>query len=167
MDFAQAIVDEDMGTLLEYKQLRKHPYKKNTWQHSNGNENGRLTQGMLERVQGTNTIFFVNKQDVPKNRQKDVTYARISCNYQPGKAEPNRTTLTIVGNRINYSEDCRMPTANLLTIKLLLNSIISTKKAKFMTMDAKLFISTPHSNGMNTSTSSWQIYCLMWQSNMS
>jgi hypothetical protein len=33
-----------------------------------------------------------------------------------------------------------MPTANLLTIKLLINSIISTQGVKFMTMDIKDFL---------------------------
>ena len=78
---------------------------------------------MPGRVQGTNTIFFVNKQDVQKNRKKDVTYDQIVCNYQPCKAEPNRTRSTIGGDKINYPYDCGMPTADLLTIKLLLNSV--------------------------------------------
>jgi hypothetical protein len=45
------------------------------------------------------------------------------------------------GNLVNYPGDCRTPTANLLTVKLLLNSIIiiSTPNAKFMTLDLKDF----------------------------
>ena len=45
-DFAGAIVDEDMGALLEYKQLSKHPQYRQAWQHSYGNEISRLAQGM-------------------------------------------------------------------------------------------------------------------------
>ena len=63
-------MDEDTGMLLEYKQLSKHPQYKKTWQHSYGNEIGRLAHGILGRVQGTNTIFFVNKQDVPKTDRR-------------------------------------------------------------------------------------------------
>ncbi len=43
------------------------------------------------------------------------------------------------GDRVHYPGDAGTPTANLLTVKLLLNSIISTPKAKFMTMDIKDF----------------------------
>jgi hypothetical protein len=43
------------------------------------------------------------------------------------------------GNLVNYPGDCRTPTANLLTVKLLLNSIISMPNAKFMTLDLKDF----------------------------
>jgi hypothetical protein len=40
---------------------------------------------------------------------------------------------------VHYPGDAGTPTANLLTVKLLLNSIISTPNAKFMTMDIKDF----------------------------
>jgi hypothetical protein len=45
---------------------------------------------------------------------------------------------------VHYPGDAGTPTANLLTIKLLLNSIISTSNAKFMTMDIKdFYLNTP------------------------
>jgi hypothetical protein len=48
------------------------------------------------------------------------------------------------GDRVHYSGDARTPTADLLTVKLLLNSIISTPNAKFMTMDIKdFYLNTP------------------------
>ncbi len=58
--------------------------------------------------------------------------------------EPNRTRLVAGGNRVNYPGDAGPPTADLLTLKLLLNSIISTPNAKFMTMDIKdFYLNTP------------------------
>ena len=36
------------------------------------------------------------------------------------------------GDKIKYPGDCGISTADLLTVKLLLNSIISTPRAKFM-----------------------------------
>ena len=60
------------------------------------------------------------------------------------KAEKNRTRLTVGGNRINDPDDCGTSTADLLTVKLLLNSVISTKNAKFMMLDIKNFyLNTP------------------------
>ena len=48
------------------------------------------------------------------------------------------------GDWINYPDDCSAPTADLLTMKLLLNSVISTPDTKFMTMDIKNFyLNTP------------------------
>ena len=45
---------------------------------------------------------------------------------------------------MNYPGDCGTPTADLLTVKLLLNSVISTEGAKFMTIDIKNFyLNTP------------------------
>jgi hypothetical protein len=43
------------------------------------------------------------------------------------------------GNLINYPGDCGTPTAELLMVKLLLNSIISMLNAKFMTLNLKDF----------------------------
>ena len=135
--------------LLEYWHLSKHPKYKETLKNSYGREIGRLAQGMLRWVKGTNTIFFIKKDKVPQNRNRDVTYGHIICDYRDGKAEPNQTRLTIGGDKINYSEDCGIPTADLPTIKLLLNSVISTPNAKFMTMDIKSLILTSHSSGIN------------------
>ncbi len=42
-------------------------------------------------------------------------------------------------NLINYPDDCGMHTADLLTDKLMLNSVISTPNAKFMTINIKEF----------------------------
>ena len=89
-------------------------------------------------------MFFINKHEVPQERFKDCTYGRIVCNYRECKDEPNRTRLTVGGDRINYPDHCGTPTANLLTVKLLLNSTISTLGAKFFTLDIKnLYLNTP------------------------
>lgn len=57
-----------------------------------------------------------------------------------------RTQITIDGNLVNYPDDCGTPTADIITVKLLLNSIISTRNAKFMTINLKDFsLMTPMS----------------------
>ncbi len=43
------------------------------------------------------------------------------------------------GDRVHYPGNASTPTINLLTIKILINRIISTAGAKFMTMDIKDF----------------------------
>jgi len=89
-------------------------------------------------------MFFINKKQVPADRWKDVTYGRIVCDFRPNKSEPNRTRLMVGGDRINYPEDCGTPTADLTLVKLIMNSVISTEGARFMTGDIKNFyLNTP------------------------
>jgi hypothetical protein len=48
------------------------------------------------------------------------------------------------GNLINYPEDVGTPTANLLLIKILLNSVILMRGAKFAGADlANFYLTTP------------------------
>ena len=50
------------------------------------------------------------------------------------------------GNLIDYPGDTSMETTNLLLAKLLMNSVISTPNAKFMSIDIKNFhLNTPMS----------------------
>ena len=143
-DFAGAVLDEETGELLEYRHLIKNPKYAKDWKYSFGNEIGRLAQGMPGRAKGTNTLFFIHPNEVPKDRWKDVSYAKIVCNVRPQKAETNRTRLTFGGNNLQTDIDCGTPTADLLTVKLLLNSVISTEGARFMGIDLKdFYLNTP------------------------
>lgn len=139
-DIAGAVMDDETGEMLEYRHLLKRPKYKDTWSKAFGNEIGRLAQGMPGRVEGTNTFFFIPYDKVPSDRKKDVTYARICCNVRPEKVnEPNRCRITVGGDRINYPFEVATPTADLLTVKLLLNSVISTEGARFCSVDIKNF----------------------------
>jgi hypothetical protein len=93
-------------------------------------------------AKGTDTIFFIPGHKVPKERAKDVTYGLITCSIRPEKIDkPNRTRLVVGGDRVHYPFDAGTPTANLLTVKLLINSVILTPGAKFFTMDIKKLFS--------------------------
>jgi hypothetical protein len=95
---------------------------------------------MPGRVKGTDTIFFIPRQTVPKERTKDVMYGLITCLIHPEKInELNRTRLVAGEDRVHYPFDTGTLTADLLTVKLLINSIISTPGARFFTMDIKNF----------------------------
>ncbi len=127
-DFGYAVLDDETGNLLEYHHLMKHPKYKDVWTKSFGTELPRLATI-------TETIFFVWRDNIPDDRKGDETYARIVCVYCKGKKDKYRTRITMGRNLVNYPGDCGTPTADLLTVKLLLNSIISTPNAKFMTLD--------------------------------
>jgi hypothetical protein len=60
------------------------------------------------------------------------------------KKDLYRTRITMGRNLINYPDDCGTPTADLLTVKLMFNSVISMPNAKFMTIDIKdFYLMTP------------------------
>ena len=105
------------------------------------NELGRLAQGIRD-IPGTDTIDFIPFSEVPEG--ETVTYGRIVCTFRPQKDEPNRTRLTVGGNLLVALYDVSTPTVDLITAKLLFNSVISTPGARFVTLDLKNFyLKTP------------------------
>ena len=58
---------------------------------------------------------------------------------RPQKAETHRTRLTVGGNWIHFPGDVTTPAADLITAKLILNSVLSTKNAEFMCADIDNF----------------------------
>eukprot|EP00804_Cyclotella_cryptica_P009803 CCRYP_013232-RA/>CCRYP_013232-RA protein AED:0.30 eAED:0.25 QI:0/0/0/1/0/0/3/0/606 len=92
---------------------------------------------------GTNTLFFLNHRDIqniPSDRT--ITYARVVVDYRPQKEDPNRVSITVGGNLIDYPGELTTRTADLVTSKILWNSIISTPNARYLTADLKLFYLT-------------------------
>jgi hypothetical protein len=63
--------------------------------HSSANEFGRLAQGVGGQIQGTNTIFFIHKNQILGDRWKDIKYAKFVCELKPNKREIHRTRLTV------------------------------------------------------------------------
>jgi len=144
VEYAYEIFDEDSGKLMKYRQLITHPKYKEVWFHSSANEFGRLAQGVGGHIQGTNTIFFIHKHQVPADRWKDITYAKFVCELKPNKAEVHRTRLTVGGDKVHYPGDVGTPTADLTLVKMHVNSVISTPGARYMTLDVKNFyLNTP------------------------
>jgi hypothetical protein len=139
---ANAVVDPATGLALEYNQLRLGPDSK-LWIQGATNEMGRLAQGLdSSDLEGTNTIHFIKHTDLPTGRK--ATYLRVVANYKPTKKEPHRIRFTAGGDRIEYHGRVSTQTCELTTIKLLLNSTLSTPDAEFMTMDIKdFYLNTP------------------------
>ena len=95
-------------------------------------------------VEGINTFRFISYDGIPNDRKKDCTYERICCNFRPEKEDPHRVRITVGGDRINYPFKVGTPTADMQLVKLLLNSIISTPNAKFMSLDiSNFYLETP------------------------
>ena len=88
-------------------------------------------------LKGTDTMFFIPHTAMPKDRK--ATYLRIVATLKPNKAEKMRIRFTVSGDGIVYDGNVSTPGADLTIIKCLLNSVISTLDARFMTMDIKDF----------------------------
>ena len=142
-NFAGVVINEDTGEAMEYRHLIKHPKYKDVWETSLANEFGRLAQG-IRKIPGTDTIFFISKSEIPKDRRNGITYGRIVVAYKPNKQEPHRSRLTVGGDRIVCIYDVSTPTADMQTIKLLWNSVLSTPGAKYFTLDiSNFYLGTP------------------------
>ena len=134
---ANAVIDQATGAVLEYNKLKIGPDGEQ-WIQAAANEIGCLTQGVQPHMpKGTETMFFIPHTAMPKGRK--ATYLRIVAAEKPNKAEKLRIRFTVSGDRIEYDSNVSTPGADLTTVKCLLNSVISTPDARFMTMDIKDF----------------------------
>jgi hypothetical protein len=134
---ANTVMDSVTGAALEYRHLVAGPNGA-TWETSLANDLGRLAQGIGTRMpSGTNTIFFIAKSAIPTDRK--VTYARLVSSLRPHKTEVERVRVTVGGDRLDFPGATTTHCASLTTTKCLLNSVLSTPNAKFMTLDVKDF----------------------------
>jgi hypothetical protein len=90
---ANDVINQDTVASLEYCQLIQDENTFPVWNKSAANEFGCLTQGM--RVEGSNTIFFIPFQAIPKG--KIVTYGRFVVDIRPNKTEIHRVRLAVGG----------------------------------------------------------------------
>ena len=143
-DSAHTVIDMETGQALKYQQLLRHPKFKDAWNTSTANEFGCLAQGVGGQVKGTNTIKFISKSEVPNDRFKDVTYIKFVCSVCTEKSDPNHTRATMGGNLINFQDDIGTITSTVLLINIFLNSVISTPRVCFMSINlANFYIMTP------------------------
>jgi hypothetical protein len=139
VEMLNAVLNMDTGELMEMRHLLVNPKYKEVWGKLYTTELGQLAQGIPGVSKGTDTIVFIQRDEVPIGQIKDVTYGRVCVNYCPEKDDPNQTCLTIGGDRVNYPGDCGTPTVDMVMVKLHLNSVISTKGVRYCPVDLKDF----------------------------
>ena len=144
--YAAPVTHANTGRSMEYRDLLADPITRDVWLHSAANEFGRLAQGLPDnRVNATNTIFFIPVTKVPRN--KCPTNTRFICSFRPQKPEPYRTRITVGGNLIDYPGNLSMKVADMTTFKILVNSTLSTPGAKWLGLDVKnYYLGTPMDN---------------------
>jgi hypothetical protein len=141
---ANAVLDPSSGEFLEHRQICRDPRYKTVWDTSYTNKLGRLCQGIGEgpkpgtkQVDGTNTFFLINYDNIPAHKKKPICHTKVVCKVRPEKDDPDCTRITIGGSIICYPGDVGTNTASLELIKILLNSVLSRKGARFSTIDLK------------------------------
>ena len=98
------------------------------------NHFGRLAQGVKDRMPtGNSTIFFIHPSKIPTH--KKVTYGCLVVDIRPLKEEKYCVRITVGGDKLDFCGDASSVAASLAIVKLLLNSVVSTKGAKFTTAD--------------------------------
>ena len=143
---ALVIHPETNEIISSYKKLIKDPLLRKIWVTEFGKEFGNLAQGdgRIGEI-GTHSIFALTLQEM-KNIPKDrtVTYALIVVDFRPQKDDPNRVRITAGCNLINYPDELTTQGADLTTSKVMWNSVISTKGARYKCIDIKSFyLGTP------------------------
>jgi hypothetical protein len=143
---ALSVLNPATGGFLEHRQLCRDPRYKTTWDTSYANKLGRLCQGIgtgakpsTKRVNGTNTFFRIKYNDIPAHKQKEICHTLVVCEVRPDKDDPDCTRITIGGSKICYPGDVGTNTALLELVKILLNSVLSRKGARFSCIDLKNF----------------------------
>jgi hypothetical protein len=126
---------------MQYKDIMQHPTLGPKYKTVFGNELGRLCKGIRD-IQGTNTCFFVELSNIPKDRK--FTYGKLVCDNKPNKAEKERVILTVGDDRLDYTGEVATSTADITTFKILINNTLSTEDADMMMMDIKnYYLGTP------------------------
>jgi hypothetical protein len=83
--------------------------------------------------------MFIKYDKIPLKQRWNVTYGKTVVTYWPENDNPNRTRLTVGSNQIVCLFNVSTPMVEMTTIKMHLNSVISTKGAHYCTIDLKDF----------------------------
>ena len=115
--WANVIIDEETGDVMDLKKLLKHPKYTETWRRAASDEYGRL-------FQGKNACHWIKRNQVPKD--KIATYNRSVADIRPEKAEPKQVQFTAGGNILKYTGETSTETVLVETENLIINSTLLT-----------------------------------------
>ena len=146
------VLYEESGKILEWRQLCNHLRLKKVWNQLYKNKLGRLLQGFgtgkdgpnKKCVAGSDTLFFVKRENIPFKRRKEISFSKVVCEVRPQKSDPNCACITISGNNIVYPGDIGTPTVLFELVKLIVNSLLSRRNSESECFDIKNFyLGTP------------------------
>ena len=136
--YANTAVDlDEKGKKLTIKTALASP-QHDIWLAKHGEEIARLFDSL--------TIKLIHRAAVPSDKKAAYYNPQVRTKIKDGALQ-YRVRGTIGGNQIQYAGDTAAHTASMQLIKILLNSVVSSKGAKFMTADIKdFYLGTPLPN---------------------
>jgi hypothetical protein len=133
-EMASAVICPETYKSLKHQELITKLRYKIKWMRSTANK--------INRLYNKNTTRFIRRSNIPKGHK--VTYGSFVVDTKDHKEEKERTRLTKGGDKIEYPGDKSTCTADLATVKNLINSVNSTLGAKFLVIDIDNFsMNTP------------------------
>jgi hypothetical protein len=124
--------------IMKYTKLMHDPVLSPLWVPAMSKELHMLAQGKEGTTVGTNTIFFLSHNKIRRiSKDHTVTYACIVIDHWPQKDDPNCVRITVGRNSINYPYELTTWTADMVSSKIMWNSIISMPNTKFGGTDIK------------------------------
>lgn len=132
------VMNTNTVEMQNYQKLIKHDSTQHVWSAAFCKELCQLAQGYNYVVEGTTTLFFMDKHEIRNiPNDKRVAYARILVDNRPQKEDPNCLRLTLGGNMMVVPGDLSTKTADLTTSKILWNRVLSTDEARYAYIDIK------------------------------
>ncbi len=132
-------------TIKKYTKLINDPVLKPLWVPAKSKELHRLAQGKEGITVATNAFFFLSYdkiRHIPKDRT--ITYACIAIDHWLQKDDLNRVCITVGKNLIDYPHKLMTQTADMVSSKIMWNSIISKLNSKFSGSNIKsMYLKTP------------------------
>lgn len=120
-----AVMDQDIGKILNYWQLRRDPWYRTRWNIAPVNKFRRLAQGVGGRVKGASMIKFIEKGPNSKGECEkcDVRSIYVYNTKWEGREVPNEICHW-GGNQINFRGEVATRTTKILVAKLTFNSVV-------------------------------------------
>ena len=116
-------------TITKYQKLIDEPLLRKIWMKEMCVELVRLAQGYIY-TKVTETVKFMKWNEINQiPADRTVTYERIVVDYRAQKKDPNRVRIKAGGNLIKYPYELTTRTVDLITSKIMWNSVISTPGA--------------------------------------
>lgn len=135
--YALEIIDEETWEAMEYIHLTKCDNKeiREGWTISFANEIGNLAKCVGGCIKATDTIYFINHEDIQEDIEKWPMAALWCVIAHKSKTHTVNSSQWKTFN--NYPGDVVTTPADMLICTFLLNSILSMLYAKFIRIDIK------------------------------
>ena len=102
-----AVLDEDTGELMEYRNLMNNPKYSPLYRKSYTKWIVWLVHGKTGMVEGKNSTLLIEETDVPADRLRDVMYGQLVVDYRPKNTDPYWTRLKVEGCKGQLSSRLR------------------------------------------------------------